>query len=141
MLKKITKLTDYFKSEIAYLVVGVLTTIINLAVFYLLNVLCGFNYVIAHFVAWIASITFAYPANRKWVFNSNNKHIPKEAAMFVISRLFSLGLETVLLLFGVELLLINENIVKPVINIIVIFCNYITGRFIVFRKKSTHSTK
>ena len=135
MFRNILKLTEYFRSEIAYLIVGVITTLINLAVFYLLNVLCGLNYIIAHFIAWIAAIAFAYPANRKWVFTSKNKQIAKEAVMFVVSRLFSLGLETVLLIISVELLSLNENIAKPVINVLVVICNYITGKFVVFRKR------
>ena len=134
MLEKLIKLAEHFRSEIAYLIIGGFTTLISLAVFYLLNILCGLDYVAAHFISWAASIAFAYPANRKWVFTSKNKRVLMEAAMFVASRLFSLGLETALLLLSVEILSINENIAKPVINVLVIICNYITGRFVVFRK-------
>ena len=73
MPDRIKKLIKRFKPEIAYLIVGGVTTLISLSVYYLLNVFCELNYIVAHFISWIIAVAFAYFANRKWVFISKNK--------------------------------------------------------------------
>ena len=63
---------------IRYLIVGVLTTVVSLGTYYglTLTVLDPDNAVqlqIANVLSWIAAVTFAYFANRKYVFRSENR--------------------------------------------------------------------
>ena len=79
-MKKIKQI--YFKYEeiINYLIVGVLTTIVSLATYYLLvltilNPNNAFELQIANIVSWLVAVTFAYYTNRKYVFKSNDPNI------------------------------------------------------------------
>lgn len=61
-----------------YLIFGVLTTVVSLAVYYLLifTVLNPENAIqlqIANILSWVAGVAFAYITNRKYVFESNEK--------------------------------------------------------------------
>ena len=76
-----------YREIIRYLIVGVLTTLVSLGVYYGLTMTVldpdnGVQLQIANVVSWIAAVTFAYFANRSYVFRSRNKHILSEAAAF-----------------------------------------------------------
>ena len=65
---------------ISYLIVGILTTIVSLAVYYgcvatFLNPNDAVQLQAANVISWIASVTFAYFTNRKFVFQSKNTHV------------------------------------------------------------------
>jgi putative flippase GtrA len=133
MIESIKKIVLRFRTELAYLVVGVMTTAVNYLAYFLLTGPLGVYYLAANVAAWVAAVLFAYLANRKWVFRSENKNILKEIWLFTASRIFSLLLETGLLYVAVDVFGLNEMIAKAIMAVVVVACNYITGRF-VFKK-------
>ena len=96
------------KEIINYIIFGMLTTVVNFAVFWLFNRLLGKDFYLAsNVIAWIAAVAFAYVTNRIWVFQSkvkSAKGVLKEIGEFFLSRLFSLGVEEAGLLILVDLL-------------------------------------
>ena len=76
-----------YKEIIMYLVFGVLTTVVNIVVYFLSAELLHINYLISNALAWFLSVLFAYITNRKYVFDSKNNQIIKEAISFFGSRL------------------------------------------------------
>ena len=75
-MKKIKELYKKYEELINYVIVGVLTTIVSLGSYYLcvLTVFNPDNPVLlqsANIISWILAVTFAYFANRKYVFKSN----------------------------------------------------------------------
>jgi putative flippase GtrA len=133
MMEMIQKTIRRYRTELVYLVVGVLTTAVNYLLFFLLIGPLGVYYLTANAASWVVAILFAYFANRTWVFRSQNKKILAELWLFIASRIFSLLLETGLLYVAVDVFGAGEMIAKAVIAVVVVVCNYITGRF-VFRK-------
>ena len=123
------------KALILYLFYGVLTVLVNLAVFFVLFDFIGIHYVAADVLAWIAAVTFAFLTNRRFVFASDKKGkaVISEAAAFFAARLFSLGVE-VLLLYGGESLNCDMNIVKIIASVIVVILNYYFSKLIIFKK-------
>lgn len=77
------KLIQKNKEVIMYLIFGVLTTLVNIVVYYILNDLLHIHYMVANVIAWIASVLFAYITNRKYVFESNGDSIIQEFSKFV----------------------------------------------------------
>lgn len=136
MLNKIKPLYIKYKDIILYLFYGVLTMLVNLAVFYVVFNIFKLHYVAANVLAWIAAVAFAYVTNRRFVFSSEKTGgaIVGEAVMFFLVRLFSLGCET-LILFAGETLNYNMNIVKIAASVVVIILNYIFSKILVFKKK------
>ena len=140
---KIRKLWTKYKSYILYLIFGGVTTLVNWLCFYVCAHLLHMGTVPANIIAWIVAVVVAYLTNRKWVFESRAsgaKRIIKEVAGFTVSRLVTLGVETLLMWVTVDICGWNDLLMKIIVNIIVVIMNYIFSRFIVFRpeKESNH---
>ena len=152
MKQKIRKIYQEHREIANYLIVGGLTTLVSLAVKYLLlfTILDAKNAVqlqIAVIISWVAAVAFAYWANRKYVFESKSKEYLKEIGLFVSSRITTLLLDMFIMWFFVTFLQLNTNtwvVVWTIVSqILVTIANYILSKFIVFKKKATnkHKTK
>lgn len=138
-MEKILNLYKKHKEIINYLIVGALTTVVSLAVYYI----CVFTFLnpeksvelqIANILSWIAGVIFAYFTNRKFVFESKNTNKIKEASKFVSSRLTTLLLDMFIMWLGVTLLHFNDKLIKIISQILVIIGNYILSKLFVFKK-------
>lgn len=128
------------KEIINYLIVGGLTTIVSLGVYYgcvftFLNPENPIQLQIANILSWIAAVTFAYFTNRKFVFESKNKHILKEAVAFYMSRIATLLLDMAFMFILVTVMNVNDKIGKLFVQILVMISNYILSKFFVFTHK------
>ncbi len=124
------------KEIIKYLIFGILTTLVNILCFYILDKL-NIDIYINNTISWIVSVIFAFITNKLYVFESKSldiKTIFKEGTSFLGARIFSyfVDMGTIYLLF--DGLKINKLISKIISNIIVIIINYIFSKFI-FKKK------
>lgn len=61
------------KETISYIIVGTLTTGVNLTAYYWLCNICGVANLIANAFAWVVAMLFAYFANAKYVFKPTKK--------------------------------------------------------------------
>lgn len=143
MKNKIIDLYKKYEEVIRYLIFGVLTTLVNLIVKYLLlfTLLDAKNVLelqIAVIISWIVAVIFAYVTNRKFVFMSKNKKIFKELVNFLSSRVVTLLMEMIFMWFFVSLLKLNSNDYVVFFSIIsqflVIIGNYIFSKLFVFKK-------
>jgi len=153
MIERIKKLlnNDETKQLILYAVFGVLTTLVNWAVYFLLTaILKPENHIKGSFthaailnvsngLGWILSVLFAFITNRKYVFSSESKNTKdklKEFFLFVSARVLSYFLFDVL---GYNLCIyalnLSHSFVKIFMNVLVVVFNYFASRFIVFSKK------
>lgn len=121
-----------YEEQWHYLIVGCCTTLINYILYFLLSWL-GMFYIASNVLAWAGAVAFAYFANAAWVYKSTSRRSIREATAFVLSRVFSLGLETALLAVMVEMLGIGEYISKIVVGVVVVVVNYLTG-LLVYKK-------
>lgn len=122
------------KEIIMYLVFGVLTTVVNIVVYYIFSNLLHMNYLFSNAMAWFFSVLFAYVTNRKYVFDSKNNQIIKEAISFFGSRLATGIMDMVLMWFLVNFNIVNDVVAKVVVNVIVVILNYILSKLVVFKK-------
>ena len=128
------------KEIINYLIIGILTTIVSLASYYLLtfsilNPNNAFELQLANIISWILSVLFAYITNRKYVFSSTNKNIKKELSKFISSRFTTLLIDMGLMALLVTILNFNDKLVKLIVQIIVIALNYIFSKLFVFKEQ------
>lgn len=124
---------------ISYLIIGVLTTIVSLISYYLLTITIlspnnPLELTIANIISWIISVLFAYITNRKYVFQSKDKNILKEASKFTLSRVTTLIIDILLMFIFVSILHFNDKIIKLLVQIIIIILNYIFSKLLVFKK-------
>ena len=132
------------KEVINYLIFGVLTTIVNLIVKYILlftilNVENAVELQLAVVISWIIACLFAYITNRKYVFESKSKEILKEMTKFFSARIATLGLEMLIMFVFVTALGLNSDIWVIVLTLVaqalVVITNYIFSKLIIFKNK------
>lgn len=123
------------KEIINYLIFGVLTTLINIVVFYVFNNLFSINYQIANVISWFVSVLFAYITNKKYVFEHTELNEFKLITKFYGSRLSTLALDMILMWLLVSILGLNSMISKLFVQVIVVISNYILSKFLIFVNK------
>lgn len=140
-MSRMNKLKDQIlkrKEVFSYLFFGVLTTLVNYIVYFLLTRAFHVEYLWANGMAWVAAVLFAYFTNRKWVFSSQVKGFGprlREFTAFVAARLLSLGIDMGIMYVGVSVLQIGDFWVKTASQVIVIVANYLFSKLFVFRAK------
>ena len=143
-MKKILAIYEKYKEVVNYLIFGVLATVVNLGVKYLLlfTILDAANAVqlqISVIVSWIAACLFAYFTNRIIVFKSKSREILKEVISFFTARIITLGMEMLIMFIFVTTLGLNSDlwvvIWSLVAQAVVIISNYVFSKLIIFKKK------
>ena len=144
MIEKIKALFVKYREIIVYIIVGGLTTVVSWgckflwgAIFYAGVTLptVGQNTVLS-VVENVSGIAFAYPTNRKWVFQSKNPNILAELTGFVGSRAATWVLSYLLNLLFVNVLGVDYRITTVIVGVVVVISNYVLSKMLVFRKKA-----
>lgn len=137
-MKKIVNLLEKYWDIFAYLIFGVLTTVVNYLIYLPCYNLLGLPATVSNGIAWVVSVTFAYLTNKPFVFKSHDwswKTVGPELGKFVGCRVGSGVLETGILMLTVDLLGWNGNAWKLITSVLVVVLNYIGSKLLVFRKK------
>lgn len=138
MIKKLLIiLFNKYKDLIPYVIFGTLTTIINIAVYWIFSRIFMLAVMPSTIIAWVAGVVFAYLTNRKWVFKSDKyllSEIIKEVISFFTCRLTTGFVDWLIMLVFVEKLGMNDVVLKFVSNAVVILVNYAASKLIIFRK-------
>ena len=135
------KIADYYKNHqegMRYLVFGALTTVVNIAIFIIFAKVFNLSTTISNIIAWIIAVLFAYITNKILVFKAKKdtfKELLIEILFFFLARIFTLVLETIILVIFIDNLHFNSFIMKIISNIIVIIVNFILSKILIFKKK------
>lgn len=122
-----------YKEVIMYLIFGVLTTVVNIVVYYMMADMLQVHYMISNIVAWFLSVLFAYVTNRKYVFESMSNEIIKEMVSFFGARLATGIMDMAFMWLFVGLHILPDFVAKVITNVIVIVANYILSKLVVFK--------
>ena len=120
---------------ISYLVVGVLTTVISIAVFTGCYRKLKMSTVVSNIISWIAAVAFAYVANKIFVFQSPSWEMTvviKELIGFVSARLLTLGFDIAFIYITVDKLHWNDILCKIGSNVVVMIVNYVASKLFIF---------
>lgn len=138
-MEKVKNLIKKFctKEIIFYAIFGVLTTIVNIAIFSLLTYAFKMNENIANAIAITAAVLVAYFTNKDLVFHSGAQGFKEkliEFGKFVLGRAFTMIVEY----FGGMLLFrycpIPQIISKCIVTVVVIILNFFISKFFAFKK-------
>lgn len=127
-----------YRETILYLFFGVLTTIVNIVTYLFFTRALGVDLLISNAIAWILAVLFAYVTNKFFVFESKNikaKFLLKEFTSFVSCRIFSGVTEMGLMYVMINIMSINDFIVKLFTNVVVVVLNFIFSKLIIFKNK------
>ncbi|AXU65530.1 GtrA family protein [Clostridioides difficile] len=126
------------RETILYLFFGAFTTLVNIVSYLFFTRVILFNFMVANALAWILAVLFAYVTNKFFVFGSKRieiKFLFKEFLSFVSFRLLSGVVEMLIMYVMIDLLFVNDVIVKIFTNIVVIVLNYLFSKMIIFKNK------
>ena len=113
------------------------TTVVNYVVYFIATRMLGLGVMAGTWTAWVIAVAFAYVVNKVFVFHTHcgsAAALVKEAAGFAAMRLASLGMETVIMFVTVELLGLNDLVMKLLTNFLVIILNYVFSKLFIFKK-------
>ena len=131
------KLKDLFikyKQIILYLIVGGLTTIVNISCYFILTK-AGLNTAISAAISWLASVVFAFFPNKLYVFESKKTGFIKEFIYFIFSRILTGIADILLMVIFVDIFHVNDLLMKVIANVLVIILNFVFSKIFIFNKE------
>ena len=137
MLDKTIYYIKKYESVLLYLIFGVLTTFVNIVVYYILFNHVLLSNILSNGIAWVAAVIFAFITNKIWVFKSKTLEIEqviKELIAFFSARLSTGLLDMAIMYVGVDLLKVNSIYSKIISGVVVVILNYIFSKLFIFRK-------
>lgn len=125
-----------YKEQLLYLVFGVLTTVVNFAIYFAL--IPFITYEIANAIAIFSAILFAYVTNKIWVFKSvTNKlsDLIKEFSKFISCRFLSAMFDMASMIILIDFVKTTDLIAKCFTAVIVVLLNYLFSKIFIFKAK------
>ncbi|HRL57792.1 MAG TPA: GtrA family protein, partial [Lachnospira sp.] len=111
MIEKGMELLKKYKSFVMYAIFGVLTTLINLASYYVLYNVLNWGNMPSTALAWLLAVIFAFATNKKWVFDSQSmewKVLLYELASFFACRIATGVFDMAVMYVAVDVMAWNE---------------------------------
>ena len=125
-------LSDDLFRFIKFALVGVLNTLMNWIIFFILNA-SGFYYLVANIISYSISTLNSYLLNSRWVFKYQGDNKKETTLKFIVLNIFGLVLNTIILFVLVDKLKLNKMVRLIVTTAIVMIINYMINKFWVFR--------
>lgn len=130
-----------------YLITGGMTTAVNYVIYFGLLIAAGRSVaggtsgaadsafsLAANSLAWLGAVIFAYFANRRFVFRSDNS-VLHEFMQFALLRLASLTVENILLYLLLTLMAMPNAAAKISVSVITVILNYAACKYKIFNAK------
>ena len=141
MQQKILALYKKHQELVNYLVVGVIGTVVSIAIFTVLMKMTNES-VLSNVISWMVTVILMYILNRYFVFLEHAKDkvaILKEMSTFVSARIATLLLETAIVWLGIDVMKLNSGLkiiaVKTIGQVVVIVLNFVAAKLVIFKKK------
>ncbi len=126
------------KEIIFYAIFGVLTTLVNVGTFYVLNMIFHLEENISNNIAIVVAVLFAYFTNKDIVFHSEAESLKEKGVeffKFILGRAATMVVESAGFFLLFNMCHIQKMISKCTITIVVIILNFFISKFFAFRKK------
>ncbi|MEL7605887.1 MAG: GtrA family protein [Sedimentibacter saalensis] len=124
------KIINKYERFLKFGIVGVLNTVISLAV-YNIFLLLGLHFLIANAIGYLAGIFNGYVLSSKFVFKA--KMDTNKGSKFVITYLSSFFIGSLILYFLVEFIKVPEEIAPIFVTVFNLFYNYIINKIWTFK--------
>ncbi len=137
MLEKLRIFYKRHKGILLFLLLGIVTTVVNYAVYLPLYNYIGMTATVSNCIAWVAAVTVSFLTNKPFVFESYDwsaKTVVPELVKYVGCRIGTGVAETAAIFIAVDLLGMDGNIIKLITSIMVIVLNYMGTKLFVFRR-------
>lgn len=110
-------------------IVGGIAFVIDYGLLYICTEWFGIYYFISAIISFSISVIFNYVASVLWVFDvDKNKSKTKNFIIFIVLSIVGLGINQIIMWYGVEILHMYYMIVKLVATVTVMIFNFITRK-------------
>jgi len=140
IIEKIQNLieSEWFKRThnqfIKFVIVGILSTIINYACFYIFLEFLSVYYLVASSIGFISGVFIGYKLNKSWTFSVKESFSKRDVAKYYVVYIISLILSLIFLKITVDFIGINSKIANIIAIGITTCTNFIGTKFLVFKK-------
>lgn len=115
------------KKIVNFGIVGVIATIIDFGVLFVLKSLCNVDVYIATTLAFIVSLIFNFVASMKYVFKAKEgMSVTKQCIVFVITAVIGLGINEAIMYLCIEFLSLYYMIGKLLATCVVMVFNFVS---------------
>lgn len=131
------QLWNRYKEMILYLICGGCSTLVNIVAYYICAYPLALRTVPSTCYAWVAAVLFAYVSNKLWVFESRLSgfhEVAREMISFFSCRILTGLVDLAIMYIFVDVLYVNDVMVKIGSNAIVVVLNYLASKFFIFKK-------
>ncbi len=132
-------LWEKYRDMALYLIFGVVTTAVNVAVYHVCFAVLGVPNIPSVVIAWVLSVAVAYITNKLWVFRSPSfapAVLWPELGKFVAARAFTGVLDLGIMFVGVDLLGGPGTVLKLGSNVLVVVLNYVFSKWLIFKDRA-----
>lgn len=130
---------DALREGIAYLIFGVLTTVIDYVISNALFYAGHMASVPAQSIGWIAAVVFAFVTNKWWVFKSHTlvpREVWREFVSFTMCRVATFLINLAAMFVMVDIFKMEFFICKLLISVVVVILNYVFSKILIFAHKN-----
>lgn len=117
-----------------FIIVGIVSSIINYSFFYLLLSHFLFNYLLSSSIGFLCGMVIGFILNKNWTYDSKSTKSLKIIHKYIFVYLFSLLLSLIFLKITVEIIGINAEIANILAIFLTTCTNFVGTKFIVFKK-------
>lgn len=121
-----------FRNLILYGIIGSFTSFIDFCVFTVLSNYVGIYYLVSNCISVLVGITTSFLLNRAYNFKVKD-HTKRRFVSFLSVGLCGLVLSNLILYIGIDLLNLNDIIVKLASIVLVVGFQFILNKFVTFR--------
>ncbi|MFC1598730.1 GtrA family protein [Patescibacteria group bacterium] len=125
---------EIYKQFIKFCIIGAVNTIIDYAVYLLLNRVYGVYFLYANIIAITVAMSSSFIFNKYWTFRNNEKKIPIQSAKFVIVNVLYFFLNNSIVFALANYLAVYDILAKIVATIAGLFWNFFANRYWTFKK-------
>lgn len=116
-----------------FIVSGTITGGLDLVFLFLLHGLLKFGIEIATTLAFTLSFVVGFYLHKVWTFENHEKQVPKQFTLYLMSTLFALNINVILMKWFTHTLGIWYILAQLITNLIVGAYNFISDKFIIFK--------
>ena len=118
---------------IKYVAFALITSLINISVYYLFYNYVLKSIIISNIIAYTISILVQFITNKKYVFKNNSNNYSKQVCLFLLVKLVAFGLDTMVLHLCTKIFKMGQLLAKIIANCSTTLSNYSLNNDMVFK--------
>lgn len=124
------------KQKVRYLISGGTAAVTNLGVLFILVDFFHIWYLIGAVLSFMTAMIVGFILQKFFAFNDHTKdRIKRQSALYIVYQLFNLGLNTVLMYVGVDLLHMSYIVAQMIIFCAMTIYSYLIYKYFLFTPK------